>query len=138
MIRRPPRSTRTDTLFPYTTLFRSSPTGDVDRRRDNLFAYGELLIPITEPAQDIVALHRLSLTGALRFEDYSDARGIATPKLSIVWEPVPILRLGASWGRSFKMPTLYQQYRSEEHTSELQSLMRLSYAVFCLKKKTHT
>ncbi|WP_447953258.1 TonB-dependent receptor domain-containing protein [Sphingopyxis chilensis] len=91
-------------------FFAGSPTGDVDRRRDNLFAYGELLIPITEPAQDIVALHRLSLTGALRFEDYSDARGIATPKLSIVWEPVPILRLGASWGRSFKMPTLYQQY----------------------------
>src|SRR3546814_19717206 len=56
-------------------FFAGSPTGDVDRRRDNLFAYGELLIPITEPAQDIVALHRLSLTGALRFADYSDARG---------------------------------------------------------------
>src|SRR3546814_6890780 len=153
-------------------------------------------LPITEPAQDIVALHRLSLTGSLRCEDYSDARGIATPKLSIVWEPVPIRRLGASWGRSFKMPTLYQQYsgysailgrasrygagypenanivfaagpddrigpersenltmsahltpargleftaawyridRSEEHTTELKSLMRISYAVFRLK-----
>src|SRR3546814_6448510 len=108
MRRRPPRSTRTDTLFPYTTLFRS--TGDVDRRRDNLFAYGELLVPFTQPTQDIVGLHRLSLTGALRFEDYSDAPSIVTPKLGIVWEPISILRLGASWGRSFKMPTLYQQY----------------------------
>lgn len=91
-------------------FFAGSPTGDVDRRRDNLFAYGELLVPITQPAQEIAGLHRLSLTGALRFEDYSDARGIVTPKLGIVWEPVAILRLGASWGRSFKMPTLYQQY----------------------------
>ncbi len=91
-------------------FFAASPTGDINRRRDNLFAYGELLVPITAPAQDIAGLHRLSLTGALRFEDYSDARGIVTPKLGIVWEPVPKLRLGASWGRSFKMPTLYQQY----------------------------
>src|SRR3546814_6322435 len=73
MIRRPPRSTRTDTLFPYTTLFRSHPTlveGTLVRRR---------------------------------------------------------LRAARS--------RLKQRLRSEEHTSELQSLMRISYAVFCLKKK---
>jgi outer membrane receptor protein involved in Fe transport len=92
------------------SFFAGSPTGDVDRRRDNIFAYGELLVPITQPSQDIAGLHRLSLTGALRFEDYSDAPSIVTPKLGIVWEPISILRLGASWGRSFKMPTLYQQY----------------------------
>lgn len=92
------------------SFFAASPTGDVDRRRDNLFAYGELLVPITQPAQDIAGLHRLSVTGAFRFEDYSDAKGIVTPKLGLVWEPVAMLRLGASWGRSFKMPTLYQQY----------------------------
>lgn len=92
------------------SFFAGSPTGDVDRRRDNLFAYGELLVPITAPAQEIDGLHRLSLTGALRFEDYSDAPSIVTPKLGLVWEPVAMLRLGASWGRSFKMPTLYQQY----------------------------
>lgn len=91
-------------------FFAASPTGDIRRRRDNIFAYGELLVPLTSPAQDIAGLHRLSLTGALRFEDYSDAGNILTPKLGIVWEPVDILRLGASWGRSFKMPTLYQQY----------------------------
>lgn len=91
-------------------FFAASPTGDIERRRDNIFAYGELLVPLTSPAQDIAGFHRLSLTGALRFEDYSDAETILTPKLGVVWEPVDILRLGASWGRSFKMPTLYQQY----------------------------
>ena len=91
-------------------FFAVLPFNDIDRRRDNLFAYGELLVPLASPAQAIDGLHRLSLTGALRFEDYSDAASIVTPKLGIIWEPVAILRLGASWGRSFKMPTLYQQY----------------------------
>src|SRR3546814_4257545 len=81
-------------------FFATLPFNDIDRRRDNLFAYGELLVPLASPAQAIGGLHRLSLTGALRFEDYSDSAS-----------------------------------RSEEHTSELQSLMRISYAVFCLKKK---
>src|SRR3546814_14627951 len=73
MIRRPPRSTRTDTLFPYTTLFRST---------------------------------------QIR------------------------IKFGASTGISrFRRDVFFQQRRSEEHTSELQSLMRISYAVFCLKKK---
>src|SRR3546814_12629351 len=80
MIRRPPRSTRTDTLFPYTTLFRS----------DNAWR-----MPIGRPC-------------------YGGA----------VTRPSPTIATHA--------PT-----RSEEHTSELQSLMRISYAVFCLKKKTN-
>src|SRR3546814_4726623 len=88
MIRRPPRSTRTDTLFPYTTLFRS---GRVLYRLAYFFAFqGNLL------------------------ERYSRRGG-------------PILRRP---GEPFD--------RSEEHTSELQSLMRISYAVFCLKKKNKT
>src|SRR3546814_20919592 len=95
MIRRPPRSTRTDTLFPYTTCFRS---------------YGELLLPIADPDQDLAFAHRASLTGALRYEDYSDSGDIVTPKLSFVYDPVEQVRLGVSWGKSFKLPTLYQQY----------------------------
>src|SRR3546814_10200830 len=88
MIRRPPRSTRTDTLFPYTTLFRSRSV-TCDRRR------------------------------ACRMPSRSP-RSSVTPALSMATSvPVPMA-----------MPT-----RSEEHTSELQSLMRISYAVFCLKKK---
>src|SRR3546814_10538015 len=86
MIRRPPRSTRTDTLFPYTTLFRSL------------------------NHQPMHPLHTLGIRNAeLRID-----------------------------GRAFKIcrdPPLANAFRSEEHTSELQSLMRISYAVFCLKKK---
>src|SRR3546814_11845503 len=91
MIRRPPRSTRTDTLFPYTTLFRS--TEHKNRLPD---------LPTSLPDNK----HSSSL---LYFS--------FTPVCLWMFASVPILT------------------RSEEHTSELQSLMRISYAVFCLKKK---
>src|SRR3546814_8853097 len=95
MIPRPPRSTRTDTLFPYTTLFRS------------LCWAGGLIITRQMRGSE----------GALTILIWSTIAGL-----------VAIAPLGiADW----RDPTL----RSEEHTSELQSLMRISYAVFCLKKK---
>src|SRR3546814_16951844 len=86
MIRRPPRSTRTDPLFPYTTLFRSPASG----------------LP----------------------RELADYTGIP-------------IRTVASWRtqRARRRGLGYSRARSEEHTSELQSLMRISYAVFCLKKK---
>src|SRR3546814_3684577 len=95
MIRRPPRSTRTDTLFPYTTLFRSA----------RLFA--------------------LDGAGGHRRGQRRDARRGA-PSRRRQLRPRRVRDHGA----------LRPQGRSEEHTSELQSLMRISYAVFCLKKKT--
>src|SRR3546814_3252000 len=85
MIRRPPRSTRTDTLFPYTTLFRSG----VGRKTANVV-----------------------MNSAFGAETFA--------------VDTHIFRVGNRTGR---------YARSEEHTSELQSLMRISYAVFCLKKK---
>src|SRR3546814_2015846 len=96
MIRRPPRSTRTDTLFPYTTLFRS-------RRRG-------------APARTGQAGPAAQRGGGSRR---------AQPSLG---------RARAFGGRPGADGAA--QTRSEEHTSELQSLMRISYAVFCLKKKT--
>src|SRR3546814_3800963 len=87
MIRRPPRSTRTDTLFPYTTLFRSSAT----------------------------------TAGAARRRPTTSTR-----------------RVSARFSTSPAASTPGRRTRSEEHTSELQSLMRISYAVFCLKKKKTT
>src|SRR3546814_5176445 len=93
MIRRPPRSTRTDTLFPYTTLFRSKP-----------FAHR----------------HR---TGAGNQSRYSCKENRA------------FFRGGASHAHDQAQIRNETVIRSEEHTSELQSLMRISYAVFCLKKK---
>src|SRR3546814_3705919 len=97
MIRRPPRSTRTDTLFPYTTLFRSL-CASVEKLLDAV-----VLVAWIRPPFDA-------------------SRSIVPP-----WAvpPAPVT--------SVTIPV-----RSEEHTSELQSLMRISYAVFCLKKKKQT
>src|SRR3546814_4015921 len=90
MIRRPPRSTRTDTLFPYTTLFRSQAFVD---RMDSV-----------DPLMSDAAYARMKQMGELAYN--RELAGRAQAWIS----------------------------RSEEHTSELQSLMRISYAVFCLKK----
>src|SRR3546814_10205443 len=109
MIRRPPRSTRTDTLFPDTTLFRSSAEDPVDTYlvvRDELDAYGAGLAEKAE----IVVLNKM---------DAVDAKTLS--------------RLMKKLEKKSGAPVLAM--RSEEHTSELQSLMRISYAVFCLKKK---
>src|SRR3546814_8535344 len=105
MIRRPPRSTRTDTLFPDTTLFRS-PAAEYDHARHAPDAKG-----VTRCCR--VSLHaRRSLT---------PCRGGRRPCLIL------LVLLPAQ--------SRYWHGRSEEHTSELQSLMRISYAAFCLKKK---
>src|SRR3546814_3462898 len=106
MIRGPPRSTRTDTLFPYTTLFRS----DRDPVNHLLTALRYLKKHI-EQVNDF--LSKLPATEC--------PEGKLTRELS----------------RKYKQLRVHM-LRSEEHTSELQSLMRISYAVFCLKKKNNT
>src|SRR3546814_11852297 len=98
MIRRPPRSTRTDTLFPYTTLFRSL---------DAVATQGSVL------ADNVITLGSINIVPEL------GADGKVTGYRDL-----------QNYDR------IYLNDRSEEHTSELQSLMRISYAVFCLKKKT--
>src|SRR3546814_8149044 len=98
MIRRPPRSTRTDTLFPYTTLFRSDA------------AHGRLRAGDPDEGRPAVA----------RRADHHDHLA---------------QRRQAPPARGGPAPSPRRRSRSEEHTSELQSLMRISYAVFCLKKK---
>src|SRR3546814_11510172 len=94
MIRRPPRSTRTDTLFPYTTLFRSRNTWC------RCTGCGLTACP-------------------------------STPTANLTARPCRLWKSASCKART----TRRQAMRSEEHTSELQSLMRISYAVFCLKKK---
>src|SRR3546814_7662200 len=103
MIRRPPRSTRTDTLFPYTTLFRSVLALDRDRRGGRVGRAAEL--------------------EARNVELFVEVKGA-----ELIAEPAAVVRRDADFLRELVE-------RSEEHTSELQSLMRISYAVFCLKKK---
>src|SRR3546814_1453974 len=96
MLRRPPRSTRTDTLLPYTTLFRSD------------------LLPYAQ-----------GLTGHVKLFANNNAISSYIPSdLARFFAQHPAARIA-----------LEERMRSEEHTSELQSLMRISYAVFCLKKK---
>src|SRR3546814_8952414 len=103
MIRRPPRSTRTDTLFPYTTLFRSR--------------------QVVQHLEQFLAGLDVAGIGAVDLVENADAIGVH------VDADRPKLCRHALEGAE-------QPARSEEHTSELQSLMRISYAVFCLKKKT--
>src|SRR3546814_5023269 len=98
MIRRPPRSTRTDTLFPYTTLFRS----------------------LTEQIGLLIENHNVPV------------------EIGVSDEPIPV---HFAYAHDINVETVSLRAsmtdRSEEHTSELQSLMRISYAVYCLKKKIH-
>src|SRR3546814_10693432 len=112
MIRRPPRSTRTDTLFPYTTLFRSQEA-----------ARG---IPTEAPAPPTARTNGPAQTPSSRLPAF-----LQQGKLSRVRHGEASMVRNRSSGGSM----LRRSARSEEHTSELQSLMRISYAVFCLKKK---
>src|SRR3546814_2681518 len=110
MIRRPPRSTRTDTLFPYTTLFRSFPR----KNSRSLAALGMTKMELFRPSLEILLV--------------ADVRDGAFVLLAVRARGERVLAAGDQVVGA----------RSEEHTSELQSLMRISYAVFCLKKKNKT
>src|SRR3546814_6855171 len=112
MIRRPPRSTRTDTLFPYTTLFRSLTLAvlieiDTDGHRSGVAPEDPVLIDIAAALNSSQAANGAWLAGVMT-------------------------HAGASYDCQSTA-----DIRSEEHTSELQSLMRISYAVLLLKKKTN-
>src|SRR3546814_4799872 len=116
MIRRPPRSTRTDTLCPYTTLFRS---------RRGAATAGRGAEGVSDlSVRDSGTVSRASLLAPFHVRSFR-----------FQWPA----DLSTSW--AFEMETIILGWyvlvetRSEEHTSELQSLMRISYAVFCLKKK---
>src|SRR3546814_4889024 len=120
MIRRPPRSTRTDTLFPYTTLFRSLA---VHLEEIGLRCAHHCSAGPGQPSNNLV--HHLGMQAAERSVNFNITVVAARP---IADEPV-----GAQ--ESAEAMPIGAAGRSEEHTSELQSLMRISYAVFCLKKK---
>src|SRR3546814_1534911 len=122
MIRRPPRSTRTDTLFPYTTLFRSQghPV------RTTVSEMGPLLLArlmnLNETQEGVLNIaFRVADEDGLLLLDLEDLQALLVHCAE----------------NAADLTARYGNVRSEEHTSELQSLMRNSYAVFCLKKK-HT
>src|SRR3546814_7410106 len=110
MKRPPPRSTRTDTLFPYTTLFRS--------------AYAEANIEITDRLVGIAGIRYSHEKRTVQYVGGDAAVFVGTD-----------LHQKKYSATTPRFSLRYELARSEEHTSELQSLMRISYAVFCLKKK---
>jgi iron complex outermembrane recepter protein len=83
---------------------------NVTATQDSRYIYGELSVPIVSPAQNLALVDRLSLSAALRYEDYPDAGSVVTPKLGLVYAPSPDVALRGSWGRSFRAPTLQQQF----------------------------
>src|SRR3546814_2777164 len=123
MRRRPPRSIRTDTLFPYTTLFRSHVYATTVRKRG-------VTKPVVTPEEAAREIH--AATGRSAYVFGPERSGLETEDVALARKilTVPI-------NPEFGSLNLAQAVilRSEEHTSELQSLMRISYAVFCLKKK---
>src|SRR3546814_3449380 len=112
MIRRPPRSTRTDTLFPYTTLLRSKTKANLTSRLNRI--EGQVR----------------GIKGLIEKDVYCDDILNQIASVQSALSGVGKLLLEEH------MKSCVVEKRSEEHTSELQSLMRISYAVFCLKKKT--
>jgi len=74
------------------------------------YAYGEVNLPLVAPDQHVPLIDRLSVSGALRYEDYPGIDRVLTPKLGLIYAPTPDFDIKASWGRSFRAPTLFQQY----------------------------
>jgi outer membrane receptor protein involved in Fe transport len=89
-------------------------TKDVTERRNVQFAYGELSLPIAGPDLRIPLIDRLTVSAALRYEHWNEIASVTTPKLGLVYQPVPDVTLRATWGKSFKIPTLIQVNEIEE------------------------
>ncbi|HJS11633.1 TonB-dependent receptor [Sphingopyxis sp.] len=77
------------------------------------YLFGEVSLPIVSPQNDIAFLDRFVLTGALRYERYPGVDELATPKLGFIAAPSPDVEFRATWGKSFKAPTLYQRFRPQ-------------------------
>src|SRR3546814_3338916 len=132
MIRRPPRSTRTDTLFPYTTLFRSIDAVDIDADR-RVRSGGWLVLTLPADRDEHNRGRRATSrrnaerwSGTLQIGNRCDLRAIQAGRGQ---------GGDGDWRRLKRLAGTAGSHRSEEHTSEIQSIMRISSAVFCLNKK---
>src|SRR3546814_8685194 len=145
-MRRPTRSTRTDTLCPYTTLYRAETASKTDRSRKGAGTLAGLRVHY----KAVLQVLGLTAAGSLLFYTYTtymqkylvNTAGMnaktASETMTVVLLVYMLMQplFGAIADRIGRKPALLA--RSEEHTSELQSIMRISYAVFCLNKKRYT
>src|SRR3546814_6337991 len=129
MLRRPPRSTRTDTLFPYTTLFRSLSCERRTSPAPSQF-YGVAICQADDPIASTKRRVASCMTsGHIRFGETNSS--LQDPEV-----PPQAQRMNGPGLKNHRRINMRFVIRSEEHTSELQSLMRISYAVYYLKKTT--
>jgi outer membrane receptor protein involved in Fe transport len=80
---------------------------------DSFYAFGELYVPLVSPEQSIGGLYRSSINAAVRYEKYPGRAEVVTPKIGGIYSPTPDFDLKASWGKSFKVATLLQQYQNQ-------------------------
>src|SRR3546814_4274447 len=146
MTPRPPRSTRTDTLLPYTTLFRSlckrdfqrlvlaaDFNGNLESAGDGLCLLQQLQGPVAPPSSANLDLAVLIIADQVL--QHAPRLNVGCEGFDFLGLHLPHVEVGKR--QLVQLDGLDGHFRSEEHTSELQSLMRISYAVFCLKKKTN-
>jgi len=88
-------------------------TQNIDQTQADSYGFGELSLPLVAPGQAIPFVRSLVLSAAVRYEAYRRIGDVATPKLGLVYAPTSDLAFKASWGKSFRAPTLYQQYQPQ-------------------------
>ncbi|WP_068093649.1 TonB-dependent receptor [Novosphingobium rosa] len=86
---------------------------DINVSQSTYYGFGEISVPLVSPDQNIPLIRKLSASGAVRYEDYPGVARVATPKFGIIYAPVSMFDLKASWGKSFKAPTFFERYSSQ-------------------------
>ena len=99
-----------DNGMAFSRLVGGSQAQAFDVSRHSIYGFGEVFLPFIADENGITGISRLSLSAAMRYEDYPGMAQVATPRLGLIYAPVRDVTLKASWARSFKAPTLYQQY----------------------------
>jgi outer membrane receptor protein involved in Fe transport len=87
-------------------------SANISKAQDSYYAYGEINLPLVDSGQHIRLVDRLSVTGAARYERYPSIGSVITPKIAAIYAPTRDVDLKANWGKSFRAPTLYQQYQA--------------------------
>lgn len=100
---------RTNFFHAYRTLGTAQ---NIAVSQQDYYAYGELSLPLVSPNMDVTGIDRINLSAALRYDNYPSVGKVVTPKLGLIYAPSPDIDFKGSWGRSFKAPTLFQQYNS--------------------------